>query len=68
MPADAGGGSSWLGGTLQTLALRAGLNISVKLNNGVVKYVETDAYAASLTLSSLHLRNSADGWRDKLEV
>ena len=48
--------------------MRAGFNISVKLNNVVVKYVETEAYAASLTLSSLHLCNSADGWQDQLEV
>ena len=69
--ADAGGGaggSSWLGGTLQSFAVRAGLNISVKLNNVVIKYVETGAYAASLTLSSLHLCTSTDGWQESLQV
>jgi hypothetical protein len=62
--AAGGGGASWLGSALQSLALRAGLNLAVTLCNVVVKYA-AGAAVATLAFREVALANSADGaWRE----
>jgi hypothetical protein len=62
--AAGGGGASWLGSALQSLALRAGLNLAVTLRNVVVKYA-AGAAVATLAFREVALANSANGaWRE----
>lgn len=52
------GGSSWLGSNLQSIALRAGLNLSFKLKNLVVKYLHRGGFVATVAIEQLVLANS----------
>eukprot|EP00887_Chlorella_sp_A99_P008011 scaffold12.g8011.t1 len=67
---DGGSGPAsggWLGGTLQSLALRAGLNVSAEVRNVVCKWVQDGQFVASTTCQRLRLETSATGWRDALQ-
>ena len=64
-----GGGPGWFGGALQSLALRAGLNVSVKLTNVVAKWVHDEGQCvASVTFRELGMQTSTDNWREGLQV
>ena len=79
-PGGGGGGAGpgWFGGALQSLALRAGLNVSVKLTNVVAKWVhdagvgggglQQQQCVASVTFQELGLQTSTDDWREGLQV
>jgi len=68
--------SSWFSGALQSISLHAGLNISLLLNNVLVKIVspssirdndDNDGFTAALAFQSLHLSTSQPGeWQDNL--
>ena len=54
-------------GSITSLLLRTLFNVSVTVNNLVVKFV-TPRAVATLTCQSIHLQTAADGWRAKLVV
>ena len=66
--AAAAAGGSWFGDTLQSMALRAGLNVSLRVENVVVKCLHEDGgCAATLTAQSVALATAAgEGWREGL--
>jgi hypothetical protein len=63
-------GGSWFGGSaLQSLVMRAGLNMSIKLRNVVIKYVQENTFSASVAFQELSLvTNGADEWQSLVEV
>ena len=70
--ADAGGanntGGGWLGGTLQSMALHAGLNVCVQVRNIVCKWVQEGQFVASTTCQQLLLETSVADWQQALQV
>lgn len=64
----AAGSSGWLGGTLQSLALRAGLNVSATVRNIVCKWVQDGAFVASATCQQVAVETSGGGWRGVLQA
>jgi hypothetical protein len=60
----AGGG--WLG-SITSLLLRALFNVSVRINNLVVKYLAPTS-VATLTCQSIHVHTALDGWQANLSV
>ena len=60
--------STWFGGTLQSILLRAGSNVSLKLSNVLIKVIQPDeGFATALTFQTLHLENSLPGaWQNDL--
>ena len=63
---EAAGGGGWLG-SITSLLLRALLNVSLRVNNLVVKYLAPTS-VASLTCQSIHLHTATDNWQAALSV
>lgn len=63
----AAGGGGWFGSTLQTMALRAGLHVTVKLTNVVAKWVEEGQFVAAATFQELLMQTSAGDWAQGLQ-
>lgn len=61
-----GGASTWIG-SLTSLLLRVLFNVSITVNNVVVKYVAPSA-VATLTCQSLHIRTATDAWQTEVAV
>ncbi|KAL4436856.1 hypothetical protein ABPG75_003995 [Micractinium tetrahymenae] len=57
-----GGGAGWFGSAFQSMALRAGLNVTVKLTNVVAKWVEEGQFVAAATFQELLLQTITDDW------
>ena len=54
-------------GSLTNLLLRTLFNVSISVNNLVVKYLAPTS-VATLTCQSIVMRTAADGWQAGLEV
>jgi hypothetical protein len=64
---EAEAGGSWLGSALQSLAVRAGLNMSITLRNVVIKYVSEPDFVASISFQEAALATCAAAeWRHLL--
>ncbi len=63
---DASTGLGWMG-SLQAYALRTLLNMSVTMQNVVLK-CELRESVATLMLGSINVKTASDDWRSKLQV
>ena len=66
-----GGGwlDNWLGSNLQSLALRAGLNLSFTIKNLVIKYIHQSEFSLTLALEQLQIANSdAEEWTELVDA